>query len=329
MCSQLLKVTFEENMSTKLNVNPEIIKKLSEQNALKSLSLIAFDWISIAAVIALSVNYWNPFLYVLAVMIIANRQHGLLILMHDSSHFRFSRNRKLNDIMGEGLTAWPLFIRMKAYREKHLAHHQKANTSEDPDFRPERYPQTRKEILKKVVGDGLAINTLEQLEEIKRLRTKTSTTYQALRIAFYIAVAAGLTAIGGWKIFLMYWVVPSFTWLKVALRLRSVSDHTGVQDREKPFDTRTIVPSLFDKLFLAPHSSSYHLGHHIYAAVPCYNLKKLHYALMEVPEIRAKAHVSNGYHNMLMEFPWDKKDIASHEEKFGLSFSRGYPETGS
>jgi fatty acid desaturase len=309
----------------KNNLTPETLKTLSKQNLAKSLSLVAFDWAVIAGTIALTQNFWSLPLYLLAVLVIGNRQHGLLILMHDSSHFRFSRNRKLNDFFGEFLTAWPLFIRMKAYREKHLAHHKNPNTEMDPDFREDRYPQTRKQILIKLLGDGLALNTLQQFEEIKRLKTETSTTYKTLRISFYLALAVALTVTGTWKPYLLFWIVPSFTWLKVVLRLRAISDHTGVQAKEKPFDTRTIVPTLMDRIFLAPHSCSFHVGHHIYAAVPCYNLGKLHKAIMSHPEMGPKVHISKGYVNMLMEFPWSQEDIATFEKTKGLNFTTGYP----
>ncbi len=313
-------------MTNKPTLDTSVVKTLSEQTLYKSLGYVAFDWIVIFATIAVAQMFSSFPVYLLAVLVIANRQHGLLILMHDSSHFRFSRNRKLNDITGELLTAWPLFIRMKAYREKHLAHHKNPNTELDPDFRDDRYLKTRKQILKKLMGDALALNTFGQLAEIKRLKTETTTTYKVLRALFYVALATTLTLTGTWKLYLLYWILPSFTWLKVVLRLRAISDHTGVQAKEKPFDTRTIVPNLFDRIFLAPHNCSYHLGHHIYAAVPCYNLVQLHNAIMKDSDMASKAHISHGYLNMLCEFPWSEKEIPECEAKYNLNFTQGYPE---
>jgi fatty acid desaturase len=312
-------------MAIKHYIDPAIVKKYSHPEYLHSLSMIAFDWIAIFTVIAICQYFFNPFTYIVAVMLIANRQHGLLILMHDSSHFRFSTNRKLNDITGELLTAWPLFIRMKAYREKHMQHHQFANTDKDPDFRKDRYLKTRKEVLIALLRDGLALNTLGQLEEIKRLKTNTSRNYKLARLGFYLSLAITLTAFGLWKLYLLYWIVPAFTWLKVCLRLRAIADHTGVQNREQPFDTRTVVPSWFDRLFLAPHGCSYHIIHHGYAAVPCHRLKKLHGIMMQHPEVPGKAHITYGFHNLILEFPKDISSTEQQEKRLGLSFSANYP----
>jgi fatty acid desaturase len=301
------------------------LKALSKRQTWKSLALILMDWAMIGATIWLSQKFWHPATYVFAVMLIANRQHGLLILMHDASHFRISGNKRLNDVVGEGLTAWPLFIRMKAYRERHLSHHKYSNSELDPDFRPERYPETRKEILVTLLRDGLALNTVEQFKEIARLKTKTSGTYRALRISFYVVLLAGVIFAGAGKTFLLYWIVPCFTWLKVILRLRSIADHTGVQHRDKPYDTRTIVPTFLDRVFLAPHYSSYHLGHHVYASVPCYNLKRLHHEIMKNPAVARNAHVTPGFRALLLEFPWDESQLKRAETNTRLKFREGYP----
>jgi fatty acid desaturase len=79
-----------------------------------------------------------------------------------------------------------------------------------------------------------------------------------------------------------------------------------VQGNQHPFDTRSVVPNWFDRLFIAPRNSSYHLGHHLYTGVPWFNLKRLHRELMKVDEIRARARVTHGFWRLLWEFPWSE-----------------------
>lgn len=308
----------------KIILSPEALKEISKQNVFKSLGQIAFDWLVILSVIALTQSYFHWALYIVAVMVIANRQHGLLILMHDSSHFRYSRNKALNDFLGELLTAWPLFIRMRAYRERHLAHHQHSNTLQDPDFRPERYPRFRGAIIKMLVKDALALNTLEQFKEITRLKVHTSGLYKTLRALFYVTAIATITYFNAWTVVFMYWIVPAFTWLKVCLRMRSIADHTGLQHNEAPYDTRTIVPTLFDRIFFAPHSSSYHFGHHMYAAVPCYNLKKLHALIMHA-DVDRRVHVTPGFFALLQEFPRHEAELHEIEKTKKVSLTQNMP----
>ncbi len=308
----------------KFNIDQKKVLELSEQNFAKSLMHISFDWISIALIIYVANLYLNPLTYILAVMLIGNRQHGLLIQMHDASHFRFSPNRKLNDIAADLLTAWPLFIQMKAYREKHLAHHRHSNTENDPDFTMARYPKFRAQIYKMLVTDLFAMNTLAQMREIKKFQVKSSTGYKVGRLAFYVIALSTICYLGVFKGFLLFWIVPAFTWLKVCLRLRSVADHSGLQHNEGPFDTRTIIPNVFDRLFLAPHYSSYHFGHHTFGAVPCYNLKKLHNEIMKSPDAH-KVHITDGFFELLREFPMSEKDLAEVEKTKNVSLTLNMP----
>ncbi len=309
----------------KFDIDSKKVLELSEQNLGKSLLHISFDWISIAVIIFLAQKYFNPLTYILAVMLIGNRQHGLLIQMHDASHFRFSSNRKVNDSVADLLTAWPLFIQMKAYREKHLSHHRHSNTENDPDFTMERYPKFRGQIYKMLITDLFALNTFAQMREIRKFQVQSSTAYKIGRLAFYVLALSAIVYTGAFKGFLLFWIVPAFTWLKVCLRLRSVADHSGLQHNEGPFDTRTIVPNLFDRLFLAPHYSSYHFGHHTFGAVPCYNLKKLHMEIMKSKDAH-KVHITEGFFELLNEFPTSESDIEAVEKAKNVSLTLNMPK---
>jgi fatty acid desaturase len=283
---------------------PAVLKKLSKPQTLLSVGFIALDWVSIGAAIYFSQKYWNPFIYILTVMFIGNRQHSLAIQMHDASHSLISKRKWINDSIGEIFCAWPLFFRMAAYRENHMLHHRYSNTDRDPDFRPERFPTNQKQIIRMLVRDALGLGTFDQFKELGRLKKKNVGKHIiAARILYYGTAVALITALGGWKLFALYWAVPIFTWLKVILRVRAIADHAGVQDQAHPFNTRTVIPNLFDRIFIAPRSCSYHLGHHFYATVPSYNLKKLHQELMLNPVIAENARVTRGFINLLKEFP--------------------------
>src|SRR5687768_4405887 len=64
------------------------IKELSALQPARALAATAEEWITIAGAIAVCSYFWHPALYLLAVLIIGSRQHALLILGHDASHYR-------------------------------------------------------------------------------------------------------------------------------------------------------------------------------------------------------------------------------------------------
>ena len=72
------------------------IKELSALEPARALQATAGEWVSIAAVIALCSAFWHPALYVIAVMLIGARQHALIILGHDASHYRYLPTRWQN-----------------------------------------------------------------------------------------------------------------------------------------------------------------------------------------------------------------------------------------
>jgi len=300
----------------------EDLKRLSQLNTPLSIALILSDFVIISAIAYVSYNYLHWAFSILAIMLIGNRQHSLLIQMHDASHGKIAKNKKLNDFMGEVLCAWPLFITMKGYREVHRKHHAHPNTSTDPDFLEDRFPRNRNAMLKLLFLDLIGLGAIEQLKNIKKYKTEMSVQMRVSRILFYVSMIAAISFLGLWKVYLIYWLLPCFTWLKLALRLRSIADHTGpgVYDVPHPFNTRTIIPNWFDIIFLAPRNCSYHLVHHTYDSIPGFRLKEAHEEMMAVEEFAKRARITHGFYNLYFELP--KEDYYIDESTFYKSPSK-------
>ncbi len=75
--------------------------------------------------------FWNPVLYLLAVMVIGSRQHALMILGHDASHYRYLPTRWQNDLFGNIFLMWPTFASVEGFRKFHGTHHQYTNLPGD------------------------------------------------------------------------------------------------------------------------------------------------------------------------------------------------------
>ncbi|OUR95374.1 hypothetical protein A9Q84_16185 [Halobacteriovorax marinus] len=301
----------------KRNINPvnpldrETLKKFTTLSTFKGVGFILLDYIMIAAMIytAIRIGHWAG--YLIAIPLIANRQHSLLIQMHDAAHENISKNKKLNDLVGEVLTAWPMFIRMESYRTIHNKHHSFTNTKKDPDYIEERFPQSREKIIPMLLKDILGLGIFGQFKNMKRLKAPITLRTKIARLVFFTTLVATITYFGVWKHYLLLWIVPLFTWLKFILHIRSIADHSGpdLQLKAHPFNTRTIVPSLFDRLFLAPRNCSYHMAHSIYARVPNYNLKACHKEIMKLEVFQKESRITMGYHNLMKEFPKNESDV--------------------
>lgn len=296
-------------------VQADVIRRLSTLSPLRSIGHVLLEWLLIAAAVGASQALWRWHFaagllgYLAAVVWIGARQHALAILMHEAAHYRLVPNRTLNDFLGELLLGWPLLISMRAYRWLHFAHHRSPNTRDDPDWmlrlNPDwTFPKTRGDVLKILLKDLLAINFRDQLEFFGRYvysRNHKKTWLDFTAILFFAALITVLTWLGLWTQFLLYWIVPMLTWLKVALRLRTIGEHYGIEYDHTLRQTRTTYPTLLERLLIAPKNIAYHLDHHLYPSVPFYNLPELHRELKQHEQFRTQAHLTHSYASVIDE----------------------------
>jgi fatty acid desaturase len=289
-----------------------VIRELSAISPVRSLAAIATEWAAIIVAIVLYDRVLHPLLLPLVVMWIGARQHALLILMHEGTHYLLFKNRTLNMVVSELFLAWPLFITTRAYRPDHFAHHRYVNTDQDPDLVRKKnaeweFPKTWRALSTLLVKDVLGLNTHQQLLEVldlsaaKDAQGRRFGLYESARLFFYIGMLAGVTYFRVWPYFLLLWIVPILTWLKMIFRIRSIAEHYAIENNHVYTRTRTTLPSLFERIFVAPKHVNFHLEHHLYPSVPWFGLPRLHKLLMADPQFRSTAHVTRRYWGVLQE----------------------------
>ena len=70
----------------------------------------------------------------------------------------------------------------------------------------------------------------------------------------------------------------------VITRIRNIAEHAVVGEADDPLrNTRTTLANWLERAFMAPYFVNYHLEHHLFYYVPCYNLPKLHRILRDGP----------------------------------------------
>jgi len=292
-------------------VSPDDLRTLSGVNELRSLLHIIGEWALILSAIYICNRYFTPLLYVLAVMLVGARQHALVILMHDGSHYRLFRKKWVNDVISDALLAWPVFATTRGYRFTHFAHHRFINTEADPDWVRKHtheweFPKTWYSLGLILVKDLFGLNSHQLLAEAADVsaapdaRRSATHGYSALRILYYFAIIGLLAYFQLLPLFLLFWVIPLLTWFKVILRIRSIAEHFGIEEHAYAL-SRTTLPNLFERIFVAPKNVNYHIEHHLYPSVPFYRLPRLHELLMSQPGFHHQAHVTQTYFRVLRE----------------------------
>jgi fatty acid desaturase len=288
----------------------EELSALSKVNPLLACAHIGAEWAVIMAAIYFCERFWHPYLYILAVILIGSRQHALTILMHDGVHYRLFRNRLINDWVSEVVLAWPHLISARAYRKNHFGHHKFLNTEQDPDFKRRIgdeawvFPKPASDLATLLIRDLLGLNTLRLLRLAGSLLRGDTVSYSflAVRYGFYLAVLSTIIYAGAFKGFLLFWIIPLFTWFLFIFHVRSIAEHSAIDPSDSQFPLiRTVRGAWLEKIFLAPKNVNYHTEHHFFPSVPFYRLPALHALLMSKPGYREGAHITASYWGVLGE----------------------------
>lgn len=286
---------------------PDAIRRLCRLDPARATLAVAGTVGTIAAAVAAALAWWHPVTVAAAAVLIATRQHALFILAHDAAHYRLYESRRLNDAVGRGVAA-AAGISMCTYRVLHRLHHNHLYGREDPDIALHGgYPRGRLYLLKKLARDlsgltawktyGYFFGAPAANRVAGAAAQPLDDTAPALRdaarrdrymVAAVQAALFGAAVAGGFAVeYAVLWVLPAVTVLQALLRLRAVLEHGAVADTASPLTAaRTTLAPAWLLWLLFPHHVNYHIEHHLYPAVPHYNLPACHRLLAAAGALR-------------------------------------------
>lgn len=280
----------------------------------RGLWLVAHAWATIFLIIAVAVWVNHPVAWVIAVFLIGGRQLGLAILMHDAAHGHIHPKRKINNFVGEWLCAAPVGTDLQAYRAYHLKHHTYTQQPEDPDLPLSApFPTSTASMMRKVARDLTGIAFFRQRSAQVKMALdglKPNAKEQQVFIGrallhfvvFQLALLA-LSLLSGFGILpFALWFVALATSFQLALRIRNIAEHAcTATTSDDPFShARTTLACLTERALVAPYWVNYHLEHHLFMGVPCWNLERTHRALIN-KGFGPRMTIAQGYGEVLSE----------------------------
>jgi fatty acid desaturase len=299
-------------------------KRLLEKSDVKAFLEVAHTWGWIAFAFALVYFFPNVLTVIVALFILGGKQLGCAIILHDASHYALFNSKRLNDIVGSWLGAYPIMNDMYSYRPYHLDHHNNTGTTEDPDLSLTKgYPTSLVSMLRKLGRDlagatgikaqlGLLAMHLGVIQytlarDIKRIRYSDIPLSIRLKnaakklfgpVVFQTVLFSFFYVIGAPYLYLL-WIGALLTTFNFSIRIRSMAEHSMVEDSEdQTRNTRTFYANFIEKILFAPHNVNYHLEHHMLMSVPSYNLPKMHKILKD-KGFYEKGLLENGYWEIL------------------------------
>ncbi|KAF0818526.1 MULTISPECIES: fatty acid desaturase family protein [unclassified Cytobacillus] len=298
------------------------IFELQQKNNWYNFFAIGLDWLIISSVITLHQYITNIWVYLLAILIIGSRMRGLDIMMHEASHRMLFKNQKLNKWVASIFAAYPIFISYKAYCSSHMNHHRFLWSEIDPD--KQRYkivgldnPSKNKIsfFISHCVKPVFLVhvpNYLIGMIKVTAYSKGEPLIDQIVRISFWCVILASSIYFGFWQELILYWFVPFITTFQILKYWAEMAEHAGLESDKEIFASRNSFGNWLERLLLHPHRNSYHLVHHLFPAVPHYNIKKAHMILLEDPDYRNAHHCTGFFLSFAPGFSSVIDDIQGH-----------------
>jgi len=277
----------------------EELRALSRTTNWQGALMLAGDVLVLALAFALSILWPNPLSFLASIALIAGRQLSFAIILHDCAHAALFRSTALNEFVGRWIGGAAVDVPLQLYRDYHLNHHKHAGTAEDPDQGLVKdYPVTRASLRRKFIRD---LTGQTGLKEMAFLWKQPTLAGKAPFLVFQLVLLTALTLAGAPWAIALWWIARLFVYPAI-MRLRNIGEHGVATDRydvEPRLNTHTTRAAWWERLFVAPNHVNYHLEHHMFAAVPPYNLPRLHRILRERGYYEGYACVTDGYTKML------------------------------
>ena len=226
--------------------------------------------------------------------------HGISLFAHEAVHGTLAPNHLANRILG-AMCAIPVLQNCSAYRVLHLRHHRHLGEGGDPDhyanYTPRGWLIFVMNWARLLIGYPVYITAIPVLgfrQGSGRDRLGIGLELMATLVVGVLAVAC-VPANHLWH----GWFVPML-FINTMVNIRGMSQHTLLEHaNDEVLGTRTILTTPLVRFFMC--NENFHLEHHLYPAVPWYQLPQLHQALG--PELRRRgAPYISSYSAFVWEF---------------------------
>lgn len=278
--------------------DPKLLDALKRPRPPAVILATAFLWLQIVASWTFALwaplwLAWIPFVINCAVT------QGMLLWVHEASHFHIWSSRRRNDVWCDIFFAAPVGMSVAAYRVKHMSHHAHLGTDDDADGYPYRESVKGARALIWVMvralsgGLGLWLAKNKYGGAARKLSATASLSPAWLAplatIAFNGLLLCLCIAAGRWYLYFLLWAYPIVA-VAIAINIvRTVAEHqpedyagpaSGEQATMMPL-ARTTMPNWFEKWLMYQANFNYHIEHHLFPAIPQHNLRRLHFHLRD------------------------------------------------
>ncbi|EQA7701826.1 fatty acid desaturase [Staphylococcus pseudintermedius] len=294
---------------------------IKKNNYINIIALL-FDWIIILGSALASIYFNNIFVYILAIVLIGSRMRAFDNLMHEACHRSLFTNRFMNKWVACFFVAFPIFTSYTAYCNSHFKHHRNLWDEEnDPDTQRYRLvgldkPQksTKAFVKNHIVKVLLLFHVPKYIMGTISANLYTKEVPKSelwVRNVFWVAIITLSIIFNFWWYIILYWIVPTLTTFQIIRYWAEMAEHSGLNNGSELTASRNTFGMPWTIFIFHPHHDNYHLVHHLFPAIPHYNLRKAHEILMRDDSYRNAHHCTGFFKTTLPGFYSVVKDICT------------------
>jgi fatty acid desaturase len=276
-----------------------VLRKLSRRSDVRAFLTIAADWSVVLLAAAVSETFFRPWLYPLAVIVIARQMNALFELHHHAIHANLFTRKSWSSRL-QFFYSLPLTTTIASDRDDHMDHHRTYTENDtltwgtgyglDPGRRHDR----RYMIWFLWIRPFLGPLQLADLKEALTSKRWLDPAYRNPVAAFWISTVAVFGLAGRLDLLLWYWVVPRFTVFPILFFWDDMLGHyncprTGTRE----------MRGLWFRLFGA-HGTSFHNIHHHYPAIPWFNMKTATRLVLDEAEVDVARGFVDGMRQLIV-----------------------------
>jgi fatty acid desaturase len=230
-------------------------------------------------------------------------QMGIMTFMHDCTHSVLFKAKWKNSAFGI-FAIIPMLISFTCFKEDHLIHHRYNRSPKDPDaFTMGKRGISDFILFYAYAFFGVFLTAIQfifiyPIQKFRGRRALTHWSEITLHIIFIVAISYWASSQGILSEVFAVWFWP-LIFFGLFNSVRFVAEHYGTPwNSGQLTSTRTIISNPLHSWFW--NNINYHIGHHMYPAVPWYNLQELHALIL--PEIELhNAIVSKSYFSVFFD----------------------------
>ena len=258
---------------------PELRKQFRHIDNWRNVRAITMVWVW-TALLAYVGSRYGIALAAVAFILMGPMHARFAILMHESAHRLLFTNKRINDVVGTWLIAYPAMVPIALYRRSHFAHHREEFGPEEPDIAfYSGYPCEPADLRRRLIRDAIGVSGYKNFKALVGAAFKAPSRKVASSILLVQAALFGLfwLGTGAWWSYLVFWWLPWMTQWRVLNRLRAIAEHGGMsKSDDRRLTTHNVRQHWLARFWFVPYNTGWHLAHHVDMGIPWHNLPAYH-----------------------------------------------------